>query len=260
MEHNDTSGSITLLELWEVFVGRLWAIVIVGIVAFGAITAFTVATYRAEYTSTATIYLVQQKTSADNTAVAPSTSDFSLALNTVNDSTRTFKSHRVLDAVISELRMRISHEALSDMITIENPPSTRFLEISVTTYLPTDSKIIVDKLCEIGAETMIDVMGIDQVNIVDYGTYSEEPSNSPIGVVNFAVALTAAAVVYVICLLTYMFGDSIGTPDDIERYFGLSVLGVIPNAGAASANKKGKRGKRRGGKHTARGKKRGGPR
>ena len=244
MEQNDTQKVITFAELWEVFVDHVWMIVIVGLLAFGLITGYSVITYRAEYTSTSTVYLLQQKdnggTASTNT---PTSSDFSLALSTVNDCTRTFKSHRVLDAVITQLGMPVSYAQLSDMITINNPTSTRFLEISVTANNPQDAKIIVDKLCEIGAQTVVDVMGIDQVNIVDKGTLNENPSNSMITILNFAVGIGAAVAVYIIYLLAYMLDDRIGTPDDIQKYLNLAVLGLIPNALEASGRKYGKYGK-----------------
>ncbi len=234
MEHNETQKSIDLAELWRVFIGNIWMILVVGLIVFGVVAGYSAVTYQAEYTSTATIYLLSQK---DNSGSSPTTSDFSLALNTVNDCTRTFKSHFVLDAVIDKLDMPITYEQLSKMITITNPQSTRFLEIAVTAHNPNDAKIIVDTLCEIGAVSIVEIMGIDQVNIVDKGTLSDTPSNSKIPLLCFVIGIAAAVVVYVVCLLRYMFDDRISSPDDIEKFVGLSVLGVIPNSSDRSGKK-----------------------
>ena len=227
MERNETQNGIELIELWHVFTDNLWKILIIGLLAFALVAGYTVITYKEEYTSMATVYLISQK---ENSNSSPTASDFSLALNTVNDCTRTFKSHRVLDAVIARLSMPITYEELKNMITIENPDTTRYLEISVTAGNPNDAKIIVDNLCEIGAECIVEVMGVDQVNIVDAGTYSKIPSNSAVPTWCYIIAIGAAALVYAICLLKYMFDDKINTPDDVEKYVGLSVLGVIPDA------------------------------
>ncbi len=234
MEHNETQKSIDLAELWRVFVGNIWMILIVGLIVFGIVAGYSAVTYQAEYTSTATVYLISQK---ENSGSSPTTSDFSLALSTVNDCTRTFKSHFVLDAVINKLAMPITYEQLSKMITITNPQSTRFLEITVTAPNPNDAKIIADTLCEIGAASIVEIMGIDQVNIVDKGTWSDVPSNSMVPIMCFIIGIVAAIVVYVICLMRYMFDDRINSPDDMEKFVGLSVLGVIPNSGDRSGKK-----------------------
>lgn len=234
MEQNETGKSVELIELWRVFTANVWMIVIVGILVFAAVAGYSVATYEAEYTSTATVYLINQK---ENSSASPTTSDFSLALNTVNDCTRTFKSHFVLDAVIDRLSMPITYEQLNKMITIENPASTRYLEISVTSKNANDAKVIVDNLCEIGAVSIVEIMGIDQVNIVDKGTISETPSNSAITLMTFVIAIAAAVLVYICCLLKYMFDDSINEPEELEKFLGLSVLGVIPNAADRSGKK-----------------------
>lgn len=234
MEHNETQKSIDLAELWNVFVSNIWTILIVGLVAFGIVAGVSIATYQAEYTSTGTVYLISQKA---NSSTSPTASDFSLALNTVNDCTRTFKSHHVLDAVIEKLAMPITYEQLSKMIDINNPQSTRYLEISVTAHNPNDAKIIVDTLCEIGAVSIVEIMGVDQVNIVDNGTLSDTPSNSKVPLMCFVIGLATAVVVYVACLLRYMFDDRINTPDDMEKFIGLSVLGVIPSSGDRSGKK-----------------------
>ena len=245
MEQNETQKGITLAELWKVFSEHIWVILVVGLVVFGLVAGYSIINYSAEYTSTATVYLIHQK---DNSGTStPTASDFSLALNTVNDCVRTFKSHRVLDAVISQLGMPITYEQLNQMITIENPQSTRFLAISVTANNPSDAKIIVDKLCEIGEASIVEIMGIDQVNIVDKGTFSQTPSNSMVTLSCFVAGCGAAAAVYVVYLMMHLFDDRISDPDDIEKYFGLSVLGIIPNA----VEKQGKKYGKYGGKYTA---------
>ncbi|MBQ9080746.1 MAG: hypothetical protein IJY27_06715 [Clostridia bacterium] len=242
MEQNEFRNEINIADLWEVFTDHIWQIVLAGLLVFALFTGYSVITYQAEYTSTATVYLIRQKDEG-STSSNITYNDFSLALSTVNDCTRTFKSHKVLDQVISNLGMSISYEQLSRMITITNPTSTRFLEISVTTYRADDAKEIVDMLCSVGSASIMDVMGIDQVNLVDEGTESNVPSNSMITPMCFIVGLAAAVIVYAVYLLIFMFNDKISTPDDIEKYFGLSVLGLIPNAVEASGQKYGKYGK-----------------
>ena len=52
--------------------------------------------------------------------------------------------------------------------------------------------------------------------------------------------LLAAAVV----LIVYLTNDTVKTPEDVEKYLGLSVLGTIPNS-----SKKGKKSKKKKNRH-----------
>ncbi len=249
MEQNETRGSISIAELWEVFVSHVWQIVLAGLLVLAVLVGYSVFTYQPEYTSTATVYLIRQSDTITGSSTSPSSSDFSLALSTIKDCTILLKSHKVLDVVIADLGMEISYERLSKMISVNNPTDTRYLEISVTAPTPSDAKIIVDKLCEVGRQSIVDIMGINQVNQVDQGTFKETPSNSMIGVKCYVGALAAAVVVYGIYLMIFMFDDKISTPDDVEKYLGLSVLGLIPNALDTPGSKYGRYGKGRYGKY-----------
>lgn len=242
MEQNENKGSISLAELWEVFIGHVWQIVLAALLVLAVFVGYSVFSYQAEYTSTATIYLIRQE-ELSSSSYSPSNSDFSLALSTVNDCKLLLTSHRVLDQVIDDLGMTISYRKLASMISINNPTNTRYLEVSVTAPTPSDAKTIVDKLCDIGRVSMVDIMGINQVNQVDMGTFSETPSNGMIGMLCYVGALGAAVLVYVIYLIMFMFDDKLGTPEDVEKYLGLSVLGVIPNARDGGGSKYGKYGK-----------------
>lgn len=245
MEQNETKGTISIADLWGVFIGHVWQIVLATLLVLAILVGYSVFTYEAEYTSTATVYIIRQEESSSGSTYSPSTSDFSLALSTVNDCKLLLTSHKVLDQVIDELGMDITYKTFCKMIEINNPSNTRYLEISVTAPTPSDAKIIVDKLCEVGRVCMVDIMGINQVNQVDAGTFSELPSNSMIGILCYAGALGTAVLVYAIYLILSILDDKIGTPEDVEKYLGISVLGVIPNAEDVAGMRRGRYGKGR---------------
>lgn len=115
------------------------------------------------------------------------------------------------------------------MITIENPSNTRYLEISVESDSPEKSKLIVDSVCEIGKDQIVNVMGFNQVNIVDEGTLATEPSNSKFSYTCILLALLTFVLMYIIFVLIYIFDDRISDPELMEKYLGLSVLALIPN-------------------------------
>ncbi len=227
MENNETQNSLSLSDLWNIFTSHYIIIIVAAVLVFAVVTSYSVITYQPEYTSSATIYILRQDNEGGGSSV--SSADFSLALSTVNDCTVLLTSHIVLDRVIEKLGMTIEYEDLKKMISIRNPPSTRILEVSVRAPSPSDAKIIADELCRIGAQLIIDTLGINQVNLIDEGTYSEIPSNSMITPYSYVAALLAAVVTFGIYVLIYILDDKIKSADDVEKFLGLTVLGLIPN-------------------------------
>lgn len=243
MDHQERERTISLTELWDVFLRRLWIILLAAVVAAGGTALYVNLTFVPQYASTATLYILRQHESAGNNATA---TDFSLALNVVNDCTYLLKSHSVLDQVIGELELECSYHNLYHSISARNPEDTRILEVTVVSDTPEQAKAIVDRLCEIGAEKVMDAMGFRQLNLYEYGTLGQEPCNRTSAVTYSSVAVLTAMITYAACLLWYVLDDAIRTEEDVERYMGLSVLGDIPHA---DEEKRRRHENRRAGKH-----------
>ena len=72
-------------------------------------------------------------------------------------------------------------------------------------------------------------MGFNQVNMFEYGTIENEPSNHIRLLTCGLVGALGAVITYLIFLAVFLLDDCIRTDEDIENYLGLSVLGDIPN-------------------------------
>lgn len=218
--------TITIRDLWSIFVKRAWIIFLVAalsaVIAFG----FVKLTVTPQYSSTATLYILRQE---DEVA---SSSDFSLALNVVNDCDYLLKSNSVLDEVIRELKLDTPYEVLYNNISTSNPEDTRILEVTAVADSPELAKKIVDKLCQIGSEKITEAMGFQQVNLYEYGILNNKVSNG-FGLSGYVlVAMIAAVLTYTVFLFIFLLDDRIQSPEDIERHLGLSILGEIPDANA----------------------------
>ena len=215
---------VTITDLWTIFVQRLWIMVLVSVVSVILAFAFIKLTVAPEYSSTATLYILRQEDEEI------SSTDFSLALNVVNDCDYLLKSHSVLDEVIQSLELDISYDDLYDSISTANPDETRILEVTAIADTPEKAKQIVDKLCQIGPEKIKEAMGFQQVNLYEYGMIDEQPSNS-FGLGGYMlVAIIAAVITYAVFLFMFLVDDIIRSKEDIERQLGLSILGEIPDA------------------------------
>ena len=227
MENKETTITISLVDLWGIFMRRLVPMIIAGVIAIGALFAYSQLMVTPLYRSTATLYILKTDNDANYSA---QNSDFTLALNIVNDCTFIIKSNKVLNAVINELDLSMSSGTLSRRVSTSNPANTRILQVSVDMEDPNLAKQIVDKICEIGAVAIHDAMNLDQVTLFAYGNIPSSQSNR-IRLRVYAVAgVGAAAAVYAVFFVLFLLDDKIKTEEDVTKYLSVSVLGEIPNA------------------------------
>ena len=90
MDEKNNTRIVTLMELWDLLVQRLWVMVLVAAIAAGGLFLANKVVYVPEYASTATLYVLRQDKDTSN-----SDSDFSLALKVVNDCDYLLRSRSV---------------------------------------------------------------------------------------------------------------------------------------------------------------------
>ena len=228
MQIGKVKRSYSLIDLWRIFLRRLWAIIFSAVIVVSGMLAFIHMTFKPVYSSVATLYVLRQENNLNESNIE----DFSLALNVVNDCTYLLKSHAVLDEVIEELALKTPYEQLSRMITTSNPANTRILEVRVTASSPEEAKKIVDCVCQVGSQKIEEAMGFKQLNLYEYGTLDNEPSNK-VKMTTFVIAgLFAAVFTYLLFIIYSLFDTSLRTDAEIEALLGVSIIGDIPNAKA----------------------------
>lgn len=226
---------ISLKELFEVFKKRIIIILMAAFIASGGTYFYTKATYIPAYSSTATLYLSRQNQININSSQLSASylaSELSLSSILVNDCTYIMKMSSTMQEVINELNLNTTIGALRSSISTNNPQNTRVLEVSVVAASPELAKEIVDSVCRIGAEKITATIGIDQLNISEYGTLNYYPCNMPQSRQYIIPGFIAAVAVYAIFFLIFLFDDGIKTDSDVEQNLGLTVLGWIPDVNA----------------------------
>ena len=227
MNQSNQSRIISLGDLKDELLGHIWVILGAALFCVAAFFAFNYFTFTPEYESKATLYILKQDNKSNDEYTS---SDFSLALNVVNDCTYLLRSHKVLDEVITELNLDIGYDALTKKISTANPDGTRVLEVIVRADSPERAREIVNCVCKVGAEAITEAMGFQQVNLYEYGTLNRIPSNRTSYKTYVLIGLCAALLTYAVFLIVFLLNDRIRTEEDVHDYLGLSVLGEIPNA------------------------------
>ena len=223
---NNKVRRITLPDLWDLLLQHFWVILLVAILSVLLVGGYFTFIVSPEYQSTATLYILRRDNESDYVYTQY---DFSLAKDVVNDCTYVLKSQGVLEDVIDRLKLECSVSSLKKTITTNNPENTRFLEITVTSSSPESAKQIVDCLCDIGSDKIIESMGFNQVNRYSYGQIPTTSCNKP-GLTTYVIlALLVGIITYFIYAVRYFLDTNLRSEEDIARYLGISVLAEIPN-------------------------------
>lgn len=151
------------------------------------------------------------------------------------------KGRTVLESVIEKLDLDLSYSDLYGMVSVSVPDSTRIVEITVETTDPYLSREIADEVRETASANIAEVMGIDAVNVVEKANLPEKKSGPSIKKYTVLGGMAGGVLVCGIIVILFLFNDTIRTQDDVERYLGLSTLGIIPVNENANAGKKKRR-------------------
>ena len=234
MEEQKTHETeIKLLDLWAILKSCWWQLLIVLIVVSMVLYIGLNATHEDEYTASVTIYVLALPTSGDNNTNFNNTAALSWATNLIHDCIILIKSHdQVLSPVVLEENLPIAAKDLEKMLTIKRvSEDARVLRLSFTSKNPERSAQIVNAIGERACEYFNDELYGQEgmLSVVDKAAVPETPSNPVSTVMILLVAFVCAAFVYAIHLLRFILDDKINNAEDVEKYLGLSMLGVIPN-------------------------------
>ena len=161
-----------------------------------------------------------------------STGDLSVSSYLTSDYENLIADRAVLDEVSQLLDNKYTFLQLKRVLTIENPEDTRFIEITARTASAEDSKKIVDAVCKVSQEKIIDLLGIDRVTIVRNGNIPKTAADPNVTRILLSSFELGILLFIAVILMIYFFNDKITNPTDVKKYLEISVLGDIPNNSA----------------------------
>ncbi|MGE5633541.1 MAG: YveK family protein [Caulobacteraceae bacterium] len=139
------------------------------------------------------------------------------------------KSRMVTEKVIELMQLNLNAEQLQKKITVTPVGDTELIRVTVVDTNPDMAADIANKLAEVFKYQVAQIMRVENVQVVDAANVPISPVN-PRPVLNVAIAFLIALMtgVGVAFLLEYL-DHTIKTPQDVEKYLELPVLGVIPD-------------------------------
>ncbi|MBQ9774101.1 MAG: hypothetical protein IJW30_05500 [Clostridia bacterium] len=216
-------------DLWSILKRCWWMMLAVLVLVFSVMYIVETVSYEEEYTATATVWALGSNSSGSNGSIY--STDVTIASALINDYKVLLMSDSLLLDVINTEAPTLTIDELRSMIHISNESDTRVLELSVTAKDPQRAKDIADCLQD-KFVTRINSVNEDENPLVrewNEALLPTQPSNSVSVLKIGLIAALCAIVVYLVFFVLYILDDKISTSDDVEKYLGVSMLGIIPN-------------------------------
>lgn len=205
--------------LWEKILVIIATGIIVGLAGF-LVSKFLITP---KYESETKLYVLNRANDSATTL-----SDVQLSTQLTKDYQILVTSAPVMNQVIKELGLNMKASELASTISVDTPSDTRVLQITVTSDDPKRAKDIADKVAQVSSKKICDIMKIEQVNVIEEGSISEEPAVDTVQkwtLIGLALGIVLSCAVIII---RAMLDDTVKTTEDVEKYFDLSTLAVIP--------------------------------
>ncbi len=216
---------INLVDLFYHLKKKIWIIVaacLLGAVLGGLYTALFMET---EYTASTRMYVLSRSSES-----AISSSDYSVSNYMIKDYEVLITGQNVTKKVIKQLNLNMTDSQLTNIISVEAIDNTRVLQISVVDNNAQRAADIANCVREVSSKQIKEIMNVEVVNLV-YEAEVPQQKSGP-NLIRNTVLVAALGVLAAIGVLVviYVLDDTIRTEQDVERYLGLSVLGVIPQS------------------------------
>ncbi|CEN91466.1 Cps19aC [[Clostridium] sordellii] len=219
--------TIDLREYFHIIKKRAWIIALITILAMvtsGIISFFVLSpVYEA---NTTLIVNTEQNKSTNNMITGDQlavTQKLTLTYGEI------IKSRAVLDSVIEKLDLNMKYEDLEKNITVSPVKDTQIMSVTVKDTDPKIARDIANSIPKVFTKEVKRITKANSVEVIDKAITPLNPVK-PNKVVNLiiATALGLAIGTFIVIILEYM-DNKIKTPQDIEKYIGLPILGVVPN-------------------------------
>lgn len=231
----DRGLEINVGELIFVLLRRWWLILLCAIVASAAFLVGTKLFITPKYQSVTKIFVLSQQDGNYLTST-----DIQLSSYLTKDYAELIKSRTVAQEVIDRLDLKMSPESLMSQVHVQTKSDTRIVAINVYNEDPELAQELANVIREVSAKQIVDVMGVEAVNMVDEANLPLSPYSPNVRknmILGFAWGcLLAIAFI----LMRYLLDDTIKSESDVEKYLNLNVLASIPVIEQPTGKKGGK--------------------
>lgn len=219
----DRGLEINIGDMLLVLLKKWWMILLSGIVLAVLFFAGTKVFTTPKYQSVTKIFVLSQQDVNYLTST-----DIQLSSYLTKDYAELIKSRTVAEEVIDRLDLSMSPDGLLSQVSVQTKTDTRIVTIIVQNEDPALAQKLANAVREVSATQIVEVMGVQAVNVVDEANLPISPSSPNIRKNMMLGGAWGCLLSVAVILLQHLMNDTIKNDEDVERYLNLNVLASIP--------------------------------
>lgn len=237
-DRTEEETEIDLIDLAWALLDKIHYIVLCFLIGAVIMNAYSYFLVRPTYKSTAKMYVVS---ASKNSVVDLDALNIGTSLTA--DYEQLMLSYPVLEQVINKLNLDMDSDTLAKMITLENPTDTRILNINVVSTDPKSARDIAITLMDVSVDYLPKTMSTNAPNVAQKAKLADHKDGPSYTKYTMIGALAGAFLYCMYLVVKYLMDDTIHTADDMEKYFDIVPLAVIPDVEELASEKQQKKGK-----------------
>lgn len=237
-DRTEQEAEIDLIDLAWALLDKIHYIVLCFLIGAVIMNAYSYFLVRPTYKSTAKMYVVS---ASKNSVVDLDALNIGTSLTA--DYEQLMLSYSVLEQVINKLNLDMDSDTLAKMITLENPTDTRILNINVVSTDPKSARDIANTLMDVSVDYLPKTMSTNAPNVAQKAKLADHKDGPSYTKYTMIGALAGAFLYCMYLVVKYLMDDTIHTADDMEKYFDIVPLAVIPDVEELASEKQQKKGK-----------------
>lgn len=237
-DRTEEETEIDLIDLAWALLDKIHYIVLCFLIGAVIMNAYSYFLVRPTYKSTAKMYVVS---ASKNSVVDLDALNIGTSLTA--DYEQLMLSYPVLEQVINKLNLDMDSDTLAKMITLENPTDTRILNINVVSTDPKNARDIANTLMDVSVDYLPKTMSTNAPNVAQKAKLADHKAGPSYTKYTMIGALAGAFLYCMYLVVKYLMDDTIHTADDMEKYFDIVPLAVIPDVSELAPEKQQKKGK-----------------
>ncbi|MGL6199640.1 MAG: YveK family protein [Lachnospiraceae bacterium] len=213
---------IDLKELLQALKKRILIILLVTVIFAGiggVVTEFLITPI---YSSTSTLYVLSQSTSITSLA------DIQVGASLTKDYIAFVNTRPVINEVIENLDLDYTYEQMLDKITVSNETDTRMLKLKVEDPDPELAQKMVNAMATVVVQRIAEKMMLEEPSIIEEGYMATSPDSPDLKKNTALGALLGLLLSAGIVVIAFIMNDTVRSVEDIEQYFGITVLAAVP--------------------------------
>lgn len=223
--------TIDLLHIAKSLLGRMWIIVLSGLLC--AVIGFSMAQFviAPTYSSSIMLYVNNSSFSLGNTNFSISSSEISAAQSLVKTYAELLKNRTTLQRVIkkSGLGEVYNYKQLSKMITAAPANETEIMRVTITAENPDHAEKLANTIAEVLPDRISEIIDGASMEVVDSAVANYEkigPSVSKFTAIGFLIGVM---IMVVILVIVAMLDDTIHDEEYVLETYDYPILAKIPD-------------------------------